>query len=185
MRRALIGGFAGERPLRIPHLEGETGLIVRLASHRLQANSAVFRQTVGRRRARNAEFRFGQYLRGFPLLRKLTYKGLSEVGRGRPHEIVLQILDRVGHFDHFAKRRGGRTTLCANVSAALARLGKETITVDADLQQRNLGMAMGLENRIAFGLVDVVERRRGHRRMDVTHLHPTRGPEVAVSAPPF
>ena len=51
----------------------------------------------------------------------------------------------------------GRTTLCVNVSAALARLGKETIAVDADLEHRHLSMAMGLENRIAFGLIDVVE----------------------------
>ena len=51
----------------------------------------------------------------------------------------------------------GRTTLCANVSAALANLGKETITVDADIVQRQLSMVMGLENRIAFSLVDVME----------------------------
>ena len=51
----------------------------------------------------------------------------------------------------------GRTTLCANVSVTLARLGKETIAVDADIVHRSLSRVMGLENRIAFGLVDVME----------------------------
>ena len=51
----------------------------------------------------------------------------------------------------------GRTTLCANVSAALARLGKETIAVDADIAQRRLSMVMGLDHRMAFSLVDVME----------------------------
>ena len=52
----------------------------------------------------------------------------------------------------------GKTTLCANVSAALARLGKETIAVDADIAQRQLSVAMGLEDRISFSLVDVMEK---------------------------
>ena len=51
----------------------------------------------------------------------------------------------------------GRTTLCANVSAALSRLGEATIAVDADILQRQLGMAMGLEKRISHSLVDVME----------------------------
>ena len=51
----------------------------------------------------------------------------------------------------------GRTTLCANVNAALANFGRETITVDADIEQRQLGMVMGLENRISFSLVDVMK----------------------------
>ena len=51
----------------------------------------------------------------------------------------------------------GRTTLCANVSVALTRLGKETIAVDADIVHRSLSRVMGLENRIAFSLVDVME----------------------------
>lgn len=53
----------------------------------------------------------------------------------------------------------GKTTLSANVSAALARLGKKTIAVDTDVGLRNLDIVMGLENRIVFDLVDVVEGR--------------------------
>ena len=53
----------------------------------------------------------------------------------------------------------GKTTLSANVSAALAKLGKKTIAVDTDVGLRNLDIVMGLENRIVFDLVDVVEGR--------------------------
>lgn len=53
----------------------------------------------------------------------------------------------------------GKTTFSANFSAALAKLGKKTIAVDADVGQRNLDIVMGLENRIVFDLVDVVEGR--------------------------
>lgn len=53
----------------------------------------------------------------------------------------------------------GKTTLSANVSAALAKLGKKTIAVDTDVGLRNLDIIMGLENRIVFDLVDVVEGR--------------------------
>ena len=51
----------------------------------------------------------------------------------------------------------GRTTLCANVCAALAKLGQETIAVDADIVQRQLGRVMGLRNCFSFGLIDVME----------------------------
>jgi septum site-determining protein MinD len=53
----------------------------------------------------------------------------------------------------------GKTTFSANVSAALAALGKKTIAVDTDVGLRNLDIIMGLENRIVFDLVDVVEGR--------------------------
>lgn len=53
----------------------------------------------------------------------------------------------------------GKTTFSANVSAALAALGKKTIAVDMDVGLRNLDIVMGLENRIIYDLVDVVEGR--------------------------
>lgn len=53
----------------------------------------------------------------------------------------------------------GKTTFSANVSAALAEMGKKTIAVDTDVGLRNLDIVMGLENRIVFDLVDVVEGR--------------------------
>ena len=53
---------------------------MRLAPHRLRVISTDSQLPVGRQRARNAEVRFGHYLRGFQHPPKFTYKGLSEVG---------------------------------------------------------------------------------------------------------
>jgi septum site-determining protein MinD len=51
----------------------------------------------------------------------------------------------------------GKTTCTANLGAGLALAGKSVILVDADIGLRNLDLVMGLENRIVFDLVDVVE----------------------------
>lgn len=51
----------------------------------------------------------------------------------------------------------GKTTSTANIGAGLARLNKKTVLVDTDIGLRNLDVVMGLENRIIYNLVDVVE----------------------------
>jgi len=51
----------------------------------------------------------------------------------------------------------GKTTACANLGMAVALLGKKVVLVDADIGLRNLDVVMGLENRIVYDLVDVVE----------------------------
>lgn len=53
----------------------------------------------------------------------------------------------------------GKTTTTANVAVALAMAGKRVIAVDADIGLRNLDLVMGLENRILYDLIDVVEGR--------------------------
>ena len=51
----------------------------------------------------------------------------------------------------------GKTTATANLGAALAAQGKKVVSIDADIGLRNLDVVMGLENRIVYDLVDVVE----------------------------
>lgn len=53
----------------------------------------------------------------------------------------------------------GKTTATANLGVALATLGHRVVCVDADIGLRNLDVVMGLENRIVYDLVDVVEGR--------------------------
>lgn len=51
----------------------------------------------------------------------------------------------------------GKTTSTANLGTALAGLGNKVVVVDADIGLRNLDVVMGLENRIVYDLVDVIE----------------------------
>ena len=51
----------------------------------------------------------------------------------------------------------GKTTTTANIGTALAMMGKRVCLIDADIGLRNLDVVMGLENRIVYDIVDVVE----------------------------
>jgi septum site-determining protein MinD len=51
----------------------------------------------------------------------------------------------------------GKTTSSANLGAALALAGKRVVVVDADIGLRNLDVILGLENRIVYDLVQVIE----------------------------
>lgn len=51
----------------------------------------------------------------------------------------------------------GKTTSVANIGTALAKKGYSVVIIDADIGLRNLDVVMGLENRIVYNLVDIVE----------------------------
>ena len=65
----------------------------------------------------------------------------------------------------------GKTTTSANLGTALAMQGARVAVVDADIGLRNLDVVMGLENRIVYDLVDVVEGRCRLRQALIKDKH--------------
>jgi septum site-determining protein MinD len=53
----------------------------------------------------------------------------------------------------------GKTTAVANLAVALAADGARVACIDGDIGLRNLDVVMGLENRIVYDVVDVIEGR--------------------------
>ena len=78
-----------------------------------------------------------------------------------------------GHVITITSGKGGvgKTTATANIGAALAEMGKKVVCVDADIGLRNLDVILGLENRIVYDLVDVVEGRCKLRQAMIKDKH--------------
>jgi septum site-determining protein MinD len=53
----------------------------------------------------------------------------------------------------------GKTTAVANLATALAADGRKVVCIDGDIGLRNLDVILGLENRIVYDIVDVIEGR--------------------------
>lgn len=51
----------------------------------------------------------------------------------------------------------GKTTTSANIGTGLAKMGHKVVLLDADIGLRNLDVVLGLENRIVYNLIDVIE----------------------------
>jgi septum site-determining protein MinD len=69
----------------------------------------------------------------------------------------------------------GKTTATANLGAALASVGQKVVCIDADIGLRNLDVVMGLENRIVYDLVNVIE---GSCRLRQAMIRDKRLPEL-------
>ncbi|MCI7262988.1 MAG: septum site-determining protein MinD [Otoolea sp.] len=69
----------------------------------------------------------------------------------------------------------GKTTTSANVGTGLAMMGKRVILIDTDIGLRNLDVVMGLENRIVYNLVDVIE---GNCRLKQALIRDKRYPDL-------
>lgn len=65
----------------------------------------------------------------------------------------------------------GKTTAVANIATALAAAGQKVVCIDADIGLRNLDVVMGLENRIVYDLVDVIEGRCRLRQAMIRDRH--------------
>ena len=71
----------------------------------------------------------------------------------------------------------GKTTTTANLGVALARRGQRVACIDADIGLRNLDVVLGLENRIVYDLVDVIE---GRARLRQALIKDKRLPELQL-----
>ncbi|MDD4171988.1 MAG: septum site-determining protein MinD, partial [Syntrophomonas sp.] len=51
----------------------------------------------------------------------------------------------------------GKTTTVANISTGLARLGYSVVVMDLDIGLKKLDLILGLENRVIYDIIQVVE----------------------------
>src|SRR5512136_2472791 len=65
----------------------------------------------------------------------------------------------------------GKTTTVANIAVALAASGARVVCIDGDIGLRNLDVVMGLENRIVYDIVDVIEGRCKLRQAMIRDKH--------------
>ena len=75
----------------------------------------------------------------------------------------------------------GKTTVTASLGRSLASMGERTVVLDADIGLNNLDIVLGIDSRIVFDLVDVIEGRCRLRQAIIEDVE-TRGLYVMPSA---
>lgn len=58
----------------------------------------------------------------------------------------------------------GKTTLVCGIGVSLARMGYKTLLVDMDFGLNNLDVVMGIENKIVYDIIDVLEGKCSPRQ---------------------
>jgi septum site-determining protein MinD len=88
-------------------------------------------------------------------------KSSTESAKKSPQKIIHDPSVKLGRVIVVTSGKGGvgKTTTTANIGTGLAKLGYKVVLVDTDIGLRNLDILMGLENRIVYNIVDVVEER--------------------------
>ena len=51
----------------------------------------------------------------------------------------------------------GKTTTVANVASALAKMGHRVVVIDLDIGLKKLDLILGLENRVIYDIIQVIE----------------------------
>jgi septum site-determining protein MinD len=63
----------------------------------------------------------------------------------------------------------GKTTITANVGASLANIGYEVLLIDADIGLKNLDIVLGLDRRIVYTIIDVINNKCSPDQSLVNH----------------
>ena len=71
----------------------------------------------------------------------------------------------------------GKTTAVANVGISVARLGYRVVLIDADIGLRNLDLLLGLENRVLYTAMEVLD---GKCRLDQALIRDKRWKNLAL-----